>query len=128
MGNYLHLKLSRGMNAQPFRKSIVIFNHSKVLSNDVSSIFDKNKMSFLRNFSNLQTSVIMKVMKMGKEGKVESGKSGRKRVVGSHAWLTQTKWNLPVVERNTGLGVARKCKVGVLIRNGNSGLLNFSKR
>lgn len=65
------------MNSQLLKQFIAIFKHSKVLSNDVSDIFDKHEMNFLRNISNFQTSFIMK---MGKEGKEESGKSGSKYV------------------------------------------------
>lgn len=63
------------MHSQLLKQFIAVFNHSEVLSNDVSDIFDKNKMNFLRNISNLQTSF---VMKMDKEGKEDSGKSGSK--------------------------------------------------
>lgn len=40
---------------------------------------DKSKISFLRNTFHLQTSVVMKVMKMGKGGQEERGTCGRNR-------------------------------------------------
>lgn len=87
-------------------------------------------MNFLRNiFSVGQISVVMNVMKMGKQGREESGKFYRKQ------WEKATRCRATgreIVERKTGVEVSRNWLSRkfhqVLIWNVNSTFLNLKKK